>query len=178
MTAALAAATLVAIALAGAARGISQNLPPGISDPPLPLGDSAQRPRNAADAVQFVYPAQVTITAQRPAVIDLHFHIAPGLHINSHSPHEKTLIPTRVALVEPKGVSVASIAFPPGVNYSFSFSPTEKLSVYSGDFTLHAHLTAQRGQYQLQGELHYQACDINTCMPPHTLPFFVSVIAN
>ena len=49
--------------------------------------------------------------------------------------------------------------------------------MYTGEFVLHAHLTAQPGEHLLQGGLRYQACDANSCMPPHTIPVSVTVVA-
>src|ERR1700761_8330989 len=77
-----------------------------IKDEPLPIGSS--------DAVEFLSPAQVTVTARRSAVVDLHFRIADGLHINSHAPSDKTLIPTRLAVVEAPELNVTAVDFPPG----------------------------------------------------------------
>ena len=37
--------------------------------------------------------------------------------------------------------------------------------------------TAQPGEHVLEGGLHYQACDSNSCMPPHTIPVTVTVVA-
>src|SRR5271156_920247 len=140
-----------------------------IKDPPLPLDKPA--------AVQFLYPAQVSVPARRATQIDLHFRVANGLHINSHIPSEKTLIPARLAVVEAPGLNVSAVDFPPGTDYAFQFSPRQKLSVYTGEFVLHAHLTAQPGEHVLEGGLHYQACDSNSCMPPHTIPVTVTVVA-
>jgi hypothetical protein len=140
-----------------------------IKDQPLPLP--------ADNAVQFLYPAQVTVPARRPTQIDLHFRVANGLHINSHAPTEKSLIPARLAVVEPPGLHVSAVDFPPGTDYAFQFAPKEKLSVYTGEFVLHAHLTAQPGEHVLEGGLHYQACDSNSCMPPHTIPVTVTIQA-
>jgi Disulphide bond corrector protein DsbC len=177
-----------AIALLGACAGISaggwagngagaQQLPQGVKDPPLRIpGVTAHDPLK--DAVRFVSPYQVTVAARRPAIIDLKFHVADGLHINSHVPHEKTLIPTRLMVVEEKqGADVSAIDFPPGTDYSLAFAPDEKLSVYTGDFTLRAHVIAQRGEHSLQGSLRYQACDVNSCMPPRNLQFSVNLVA-
>jgi cytochrome c biogenesis DsbD-like protein len=140
-----------------------------IKDPPLPLDTPA--------AVQFLSPAQVSVPARRATQIDLHFRVANGLHINSHLPSEKTLIPARLAVVEAPGLNVSAVDFPPGTDYAFQFSPRQKLSVYTGEFVLHAHLTAQRGEHVLEGGLHYQACDANSCMPPHTIPVSITVVA-
>jgi Disulphide bond corrector protein DsbC len=146
-----------------------------IKDPPLPIpGSSGQSRQNP---VQFLAPAQVTIAAGRPALVDLHFRVAGGLHINSHAPHQKTLIPTRLAVVEEEGFKVTNVDFPAGAEYALAFSPKEKLSVYTGDFTLRAHLTARAGEHLLAGELHYQACDVNSCMPPQSLPIEVGILA-
>lgn len=127
--------------------------------------------------VQFLYPEQVTVTAGKPSMIELHFRVNNGLHINSHTPREKSLIATRLLVEEPAGVNVASVDFPPGEDYAPAFSPQDKLSVYTGEFVLRAHLTAQRGEHLVQAELRYQACDANSCYPPKMAPVAVSVVA-
>jgi hypothetical protein len=128
-------------------------------------------------AVQFLFPEQISIAAGKPATAELHFRIVDGLHINSHTPHEKFLIPTNLIVVEPAGVKVVSVDFPPGKDYSFSFSPDDKVSIYSDEFVLHAHLTATRGDHLLQAALRYQACDSDSCFPPKTIPVAIDVIA-
>jgi hypothetical protein len=134
-------------------------------------------PLPAADAVQFISPAQITVPARRPAQIDLHFRIADGFHINSHAPTEKWLIPARLAVVEADGLTVTAVDFPPGADYALKVAPQQKLSVYTGEFVLHAHLKAQPGEHILTAGLHYQACDANSCLPPHTIPVSVKVVA-
>jgi hypothetical protein len=140
-----------------------------VKDQPLPLP--------AADKVQFVSPAQVTVPARRSTEVDLHFHVAEGFHINSHTPPNKYLVPARLAVVEASGLNVTAVDFPPGADYALQVAPSEKLSVYTGDFVLHAHLTAQPGEHVLTGGLHYQACDASSCLPPHTIPVSVTVVA-
>jgi Disulphide bond corrector protein DsbC len=87
------------------------------------------------------------------------------------------LIPARLAVVEVQGLNVTAVDFPPGTEYALQLAPREKLSVYTGEFVLHAHLTAQPGEHQLEGALRYQACDANSCMLPHAIPFSVTVVA-
>jgi hypothetical protein len=146
-----------------------------IKDQPLPLPDGANQRADAA--VQFLFPDKINIPARRAAQIDLHFRVADGLHINSHAPTDKTLIPTRLAVVEVQGLNVTAVDFPPGTQYAPQFAPREKLSVYAGEFVLHAHLTAQPGEHLLEGGLRYQACDANACLPPRTIPVSVTVVA-
>lgn len=45
-------------------------------------------------AVEYLFPEQVTVPAGKASDITLHFRIAPGLHINSHTPKDEFLIPT------------------------------------------------------------------------------------
>jgi Disulphide bond corrector protein DsbC len=142
---------------------------------PLPGGQNQKAEENAA--VQFLYPQLVTVAARRPVQVDLHFHVADGLHINSHAPLDKTLIPARLAVIEATGLNVTAVDFPAGTDYALQVAPNEKLSVYTGDFVLRAHLTAQPGEHLLQGALRYQACDSNACMPPHSIPVEVTVDA-
>jgi hypothetical protein len=146
-----------------------------IKDQPLPLPDGANQ--RADTAVQFLYPDKINIPARRAAQIDLHFRVADGLHINSHAPTDKSLIPTRLAVVEVQGLNVTAVDFPAGTQYAPQFAPREKLSVYSGEFVLHAHLTAQPGEHLLEGGLRYQACDANSCLPPRTIPVSITVVA-
>jgi Disulphide bond corrector protein DsbC len=132
---------------------------------------------SAPAAVQFLYPQNVNIAARHAERIDLHFRVADGLHINSHVPMDKFLIPARLAVVEAQGLNVIAVDFPPGTEYALQFSPKEKLSVYTGEFVLHAHLIAQPGEHLLQGALRYQACDSNSCMPPNSIPVSVTVVS-
>ncbi|HUB17961.1 MAG TPA: protein-disulfide reductase DsbD domain-containing protein [Acidobacteriaceae bacterium] len=126
--------------------------------------------------VHFLYPQQVTLPAGKSATIDLHFRINPGLHINSHQPLQKSLIRTELIEAEPEGVHIASVDFPAGADYAFPADPSQKLSVYSGEFVLRMHLTARRGDHLMPGELRYQACDDHTCFPPRNLPVPIDVI--
>jgi hypothetical protein len=148
-----------------------------IKNQPLPLPGDANRQVDPAAAVQFLDPEQVTVPARHSAQIDLHFRVAEGLHINSHAPLDKSLIPTRLAVVEERGLTVTAVDFPPGTDYALQLAPKQKLSVYTGEFVLHAHLTAQPGEHLLNGALRYQACDNNACMPPHTIPVAVTIVA-
>jgi hypothetical protein len=140
-------------------------------------GSSSAESKAAKGMVSYLFPEQISIPAQKSTAVDLHFRVADGLHINSHTPREKSLIPTNFAVVETNPVKVTGVEFPPGTDYAFAFDPSEKLSVYTGEFTLKAHLTAPAGNYMLQGLLRYQACDSRSCYPPKTIPVAVDVIA-
>lgn len=127
--------------------------------------------------VKFLYPEQVSVPANQDRVVELHFAVNPGLHINSHTPHEKSFIPTQLIVAEPSGLTVKQVDFPPGTDFTSAADPGEKLSVYTGEFVLRAHMKARAGEHLIQAELRYQACDATSCYPPRKAPVAVDVIA-
>ena len=100
----------------------------------------------------------------------LHFRVVDGFHVNSHTPKSELLIPTRIELQPAAGVRADAVEYPAGTSYSFSFDPTEKLDVYSGDFTVKLPVVAEAGSHTVDGTLRYQACDHAACYPPKSLP--------
>jgi hypothetical protein len=127
-------------------------------------------------AVQYLYPEQIAIPADKPTTVTLHFRIAPGLHINAHTPSEKELIPTSLSIPEGFGVRLDSAAYPPGVEFTPPFDPNTKLSVYAGEFTIQARIVAAAGNHLVEAKLRYQACDNNACMPPRSITVAIDVI--
>ena len=158
--------TVAILALVAASVAGAQKLPWDNSDA-----------QNVKQFVKFVYPEQVSIAANQDSVVELHFAVNPGLHINSHTPHEKSFIPTQLIVAEPEGLMVKQVDFPPGTDFSLASFPNEKLSVYTGEFTVRAHVKAQPGEHLIQAQLRYQACDAMSCFPPRKAPVAVDVIA-
>jgi hypothetical protein len=118
-----------------------------------------------------VYAAeQQSVAAGKRSVLELHFQVVDGFHVNSHTPKSDLLIPTQIALQPAAGVKVAAVEYPAGTTYSFSFDPSEKLDVYSGGFTVKLPVVAEAGDHTVTGTLHYQACDHAACYPPKSLP--------
>jgi hypothetical protein len=141
-------------------------------------GDTQPRPgAKLPPAVSYLFPEQITVVADKPSAVDLHFKVAPGLHIQSHTPTEPELIPTTLNVPESSGVRLASAEFPQGSPYSFPTQPDQKLSVYQGEFIVHAKLVAAKGNHLIQGTLHYQACSNEICLPPRSIPVAIDVIA-
>jgi hypothetical protein len=127
--------------------------------------------------VQFRGPDSITVEANKPVTVELHFEVTAGFHINSHHPNSDLLIPTKLALVEDASIVPRSADFPAGEPYTLSVDPNTKLDVYSGEFVVKAHLLVRPGTHPLAGQLHYQACDKAACYPPQTLTFKVNVTA-
>jgi DsbC/DsbD-like thiol-disulfide interchange protein len=125
-------------------------------------------------SVSLVPPGVTTIAGGKPGQVQLQFRIGRGFHINSNSPKSEFLIPTSLKLDATTDIVIGRIAYPTGEEKSFPFSPDEKLSVYTGDFTLAVTVrplhTVVPGKYMLRGQLKYQACDNAACYPPKQLP--------
>jgi hypothetical protein len=139
--------------------------------------DHAQRQSAAkSDAVVYLFPEQVTLPAGKPSPVALHFRIAQGLHINSHTPSGDSLIPTTFFIPSDAGARLDGASYPSGADFALLLDSSEKLSVYTGDFVVQARLVAAPGNHLVQGTLRYQACDNRECMPPKTVTVPIDVI--
>src|SRR6267154_6253337 len=141
----------------------------------------AQTPGKAPSLTMAAVPP---VTAQRTkqTMVDLNFRVPAGYHVNSNTPKSEFLIPTALRMEVPTDIILEKIVYPQGADMTFPFSPEEKLSVYSGDFTIsvgvHPLHSVVPGKYVMHGVLRYQACDNAACYPPKTLPvsFEVKVV--
>ncbi len=129
-----------------------------------------------AEAVQYLYPEQVTVAAGKSTPVTLHFRIKEGLHINSHAPKDEYLIPTVLSIPDSSGVRLESAAYPPGVEFALPVDPGTKLVVYTGEFAIQTRIVAQGGDHMVEAKLHYQACDANACLPPKTITVPIDVV--
>jgi hypothetical protein len=136
---------------------------------PLLAQDDAAKPKSTV-----VYVAeQQSVPAGKKAAVELHFKVVDGYHVNSHTPKSDFLIPTALKTEPAGGVTQSAPVYSAGQEFSFSFSPTEKLDVYSGEFIIKLPVTAEAGEHTISGSLHYQACDHAACYPPKSLPLQV-----
>jgi hypothetical protein len=134
----------------------------------------SQEPGLKIPSVTMASVGKVQVKAGSTANVEMAFRIGSEFHINSNKPHSELLIPTALKISAVDPVSVASLKYPAGQDLSFPFAPNEKLSVYSGDFTITAVVkaspTAANGRYPVTGELRFQACDRSACYPPRSIP--------
>ncbi len=142
---------------------------------------TAQTPGKAPTLTMAPVPL---LTAPRAAqtMVELNFRVPSGYHVNSNTPKSEFLIPTALKMELPTDIILGKIEYPAGQDRTFPFSPDEKLSVYSGDFSIglgvHPLQSVVPGKYVMHGVLRYQACDNAACYPPKTLPvsFEVKVV--
>lgn len=133
-------------------------------------------------SITLIPPAITNISKGKANTVRLEFQISSGFHINSNKPSAEYMIPTVLRLDPPTDIVVGKITYPAGEEMSFPFAPDEKLSVYTGDFTLAVMVrplsSVLPGRYEFHGQMRYQACDHAACYPPKTLPvqFEVKVV--
>jgi hypothetical protein len=139
--------------------------------------DAQKQPAAKTDAVAYLFPEQVTVAAGRASAVALHFRVAPGLHINSHTPSGDSLIPTTFSIPAGAGVRLDAANYPAGADVTLALDPKTKLSVYTGEFVVQARIVATQGDHLVEGKLRYQACDNDECMPPRTITVPIDVIA-
>lgn len=139
-------------------------------------GLSQTAPKQSAP-VEAIASAPFRVPANKPAKITLHFRIAEGLHINSHTPHDEFLIPTLLSFTTSKGVKIEHIDYPAGVDMKLPDGPKEMLNVYMDQIFLDARIVASAGNHPVEGKLRYQACDQHECMPPRSIPVHIEIIA-
>ena len=140
------------------------------------LSSSSRQSVLKMQAVEYLYPEQVSVPAGKPSLVSLHFRIRENLHINSHTPRAEYLIPTVFSVPEASGVKLATATYPAGTDFTLPADPDQKLSVYTGDFTIQAKLVSTSGNHLVEAKLRYQACDQTQCLPPKTITVPIDVI--
>jgi hypothetical protein len=133
--------------------------------------------KTKVEAVKYLYPEQITVTAGKAATVELHFRVAPGFHINSHAPKDAYLIPTTLSVPDGAGVKLEPAGYPEGTEYTLPVDPTTRLNVFSGEFAIKVKLTASPGDHLVEAKLRYQACDETQCLPPKTILVPIDVVA-
>jgi hypothetical protein len=138
--------------------------------------DSASRSILKGAAVEYLFPEQVTVAAGKTSEVALHFRVAQGMHINSHTPKDEFLIPTTFSIPDGTGVKMELASYPPGAEFTLPADPSTKLSVYTDEFIIKARIVAAAGNHLVEAKLHFQACDKTACFPPKTIPVAIDVI--
>jgi len=134
----------------------------------------AQEPGSRVPSVTLAPVGKVQLKPGGSVSVQLDFRVGSEFHINSNQPKSELLIPTVLKLSAGAPVRIAGLNYPAGQEVAFPFAPGEKLSVYSGDFSVTAVVkaptTVKPGEFPVSGELRFQACDRSACYPPRSIP--------
>jgi DsbC/DsbD-like thiol-disulfide interchange protein len=131
-----------------------------------------------------IIPGQLVAAAGSQAQALVRLSLRPPFHINSDQPNDPSLIPTSFTLPDPPaGVSLLAVHYPRPDKLEVKGEPAPWL-VFNDQSLLRIELridsSALPGQYQMQGQLNYQACNQDICQMPdqQTAGFTLQVVKN
>ena len=97
--------------------------------------------------------------------------IPHGLHVQSNKPLDKFLVPTKLDVETPSGMSVGPISYPRALMRKLKFSKGN-VAVYEGKAMIRFNVTVPAnysgGSGEIKGKLRFQACNDEACFPPVT----------
>lgn len=157
---------MAALAAVGCTPGFAQE---------IQIGGLGQGSGGARQQSVELQTASLKVKAGTPDWVELRFQIRPGMHINSHAPHDELLVPT--SLETNGALKVVGSEYPAGIPLRLEVGAGEVLSTYQGEFAVRLQVVAPKGDGELVGTLRYQACDSRSCFPPRVLPVRVAVVA-
>ena len=101
----------------------------------------------------------------------LQVRLAEGLHVQSDTPRDPSLIPTLLTVEPPLGISVTEIVYPASSDLRQA-GVNEPLAVFDREFAIGLRLTVGRdvppGDIIVPARLRYQACNDTLCFAPAT----------
>ena len=114
-----------------------------------------------ANGVRPGSPIRVALTVTLPE----------GLHVQSDTPRDPSLIPTVLTIDAPAGVRVTQLVFPHPTDFAQE-GQAQPLRVFEHEFVVGAELEIERGvpagELTIPARLRYQACDDKVCFRPIT----------
>lgn len=115
--------------------------------------------------------ATVSREAGPRGVLRVDARLAPGFHVNSHTPSEDYLIATVVKVDTAAGLTAGEPKYPPGQMKKFEFAD-KPLSVYEGAFTVDVPISWGGGEPPpIAGAVEFQACTDKQCYAPASVRF-------
>jgi thiol:disulfide interchange protein DsbD len=103
--------------------------------------------------------------------IDLLLAIQEGWHVNSNTPKQPYLIPTRIIFNECQEITAPLVSYPPPEEVLISILH-QSLSVYSREISFAVRGTLQKNKMKKSNcrlSIEYQACSDTVCLPPATI---------
>ena len=132
---------------------------------------STPRPQSASDVNISGSIAPDKIKKGRVVKARVVMDIPQGLHVQSNKPLDKFLVPTKLDVETPSGMTVGPVVYPRAVMRNLKFSKS-KVAVYEGRTSITFPVTVPAnysgGSGEIKGKLRFQACNDESCFPPVT----------
>ena len=97
--------------------------------------------------------------------------IPAGLHVQSNKPLDKFLVPTKLDVETPSGMTAGPVSYPRPLMRKLKFSKGN-VAVYEGKAMIRFNVTVPAnysgGSGEIKGKLRFQACNDESCFPPVT----------
>lgn len=127
--------------------------------------------------VEVVQPrSQYPAGASYPVLFQL--RVAGSWYIHGTGSSEDGIIPTRLSFPDSPVLKVKEITFPAPEKKRFPYTKNP-IEVFSGEFQVRARIIiskkAPAGEQVIKGKLSFQACSAKSCLPPETVPVFLSL---
>lgn len=139
---------------------------------------SAPLPSWAATAGVDVIHSQDRYSAGGSYPVILRIRIADPWYIHGTKESEDGLIPTSLSFHESPMLKLEEFRFPSPERKKFEYSK-EKIELFSGEILVPGKLMisedARIGRHVIRGNLSYQPCSSDSCLPPEEVPVLVSL---
>ena len=128
-------------------------------------------PQSSADVKVGGALAPEKIKKGRSVRATVTMDIPHGLHVQSNKPLDKFLVPTKLDVETPSGMSVGPISYPRPLMRKLKFSKGN-VAVFEGKAMIRFNVTVPAnysgGSGEIKGKLRFQACNDEACFPPVT----------
>ena len=110
--------------------------------------------------------------------VEIRITTAKGWYIHGPEKDQNFLIPTVLSFPATETIRIEEIKFPAPEKITFAYAK-DPIEVFSGEIRVKALLVVEKeatpGNHILKGELSYQACSENSCLPPEMVSVSISV---
>ena len=129
--------------------------------------------------VEFLPVQEWTFSPGEKKTIEIAFMIEEGFHIQSNQVLDDNLIPTSLMMQASNEIVLYDAIFP--ASFPFQLINTDQvMMVFHEKLDVKIPVTTEqnikKGNYTINGNLHYQVCDSIKCYFPRDLPFEIQIM--
>lgn len=128
--------------------------------------------------VQLNKEPEFSVASGEQQHISLSFLIKEGYHIQAYQVKDENLIPTVLSIDASDEMILGDLIFPEAVEFRIK-GREEALHVYNDVLEVNVPIkilkSVEKGEFFINGKLHYQACDDSKCYFPRDLHFIMKI---
>lgn len=130
------------------------------------------------DEILKVNVPEIIAHAGKPSVIKIWIEVKKPYHIQAGKVKDEFIVPTTLEIDGGEEFIINKQIFPTPVKFKLE-GTDEYLDVYDGKFEIKTFFKTQKqiqkGFFNLNGKINYQACDSVRCLFPRTIEFLVNI---